>query len=367
MRNIIDIEINDIEKSIGGKNEKMKVILRTINDNSNFGNKLQHYATQITLEKLSVKVKSTRFYYSNKLLEDLKNIIRKIIRKRYICFSKFDKKITYSKEYVEKGVKKRKQDADFYIVGSDQVWNTTFPSFNPYYLLQDIPNNKRISFSSSIGTNEIDEKYKALFVAELKKFKAISVREYRGKELVESLTGRQDVEVLVDPTMLLTAEEWDKVSKKPKQLKTDKYILTYFLGELSNQRKTEIERVAKENNCEIINLLDRDSEFYATGPSEFLYLEKHAFLVCTDSFHSSVFSILYNRPFVVFDREGNEKNMSSRIDTLLSTFHLINRRYNGISITKENLEHDYTEAYKILEIERTKSETFLKKALDIKE
>ena len=113
--------------------------------------------------------------------------------------------------------------------------------------------------------------------------------------------------------------------------------------------------------------MDRDSEFYATGPSEFLYLEKHAFLVCTDSFHSSVFSILYNRPFVVFDREGNEKNMSSRIDTLLSTFHLINRRYNGISITKENLEHDYTEADKILEAEKVKSENFLKRALDIKE
>ena len=79
------------------------------------------------------------------------------------------------------------------------------------------------------------------------------------------------------------------------------------------------------------------------------------------------FEILYNRPFVIFEREDKEEKMNSRIDTLLSKFKLKNRRYNGSSITKENLEHDYTEAYKILEEERKKSKAFLEKALDIKE
>ena len=103
--------------------------------------------------------------------------------------------------------------------------------------------------------------------------------------------------------MLLSADDWDKVVKKPEQLKTNKYILNYFLGNLSETRKKEIERIAKDNGCEIINILDKDGEFYQTGPSEFLYLEKNASLICTDSFHSCVFAILYNRPFVVFDRE----------------------------------------------------------------
>ena len=71
----------------------------------------------------------------------------------------------------------------------------------------------------------------------------------------------------------------------PKQLKNDKYILNYFLGELSEQRKNEIERIAKENDCEIINILDKNGPYYETGPSEFLYLEQNAFLICTDSFH----------------------------------------------------------------------------------
>ncbi len=163
-------------------------------------------------------------------------------------------------------------------------------------------------------------------------FKEISVREEAGKKIVEDLTGRKDVEVLVDPTMLLTAEEWDNVSNKPEQLKTDKYILNYFLGELSEKRKNEIDRIAKENGCKIINMLDSNSPFYKTGPAEFLYLEKNAFLICTDSFHACVFSILYNRPFIVFEREDNNVSMNSRIDTLLNKFHLQDRRYNVIIV-----------------------------------
>lgn len=72
--------------------------------------------------------------------------------------------------------------------------------------------------------------------------------------------------------MLLTSEEWSKLARRRKQLKTDKYILNYFLDELSEQRKNEIKRISKENDCEIINILDKNGSFYENGPSEFLYL-----------------------------------------------------------------------------------------------
>ena len=165
--------------------------------------------------------------------------------------------------------------------------------------------------------------------------------------------------------MLLTSEDWDKVSKKPKMLKSNKYILNYFLGNLSEKRKEEINRVAKDNNCEVINILDKNSPYYSCGPSEFLYLEKNAFLICTDSFHSSVFAIIYNRPFIVFDREDDTVSMNSRLDTLLSKFHLESRKYSG-KINKKDLKCNYTNTYKILEQERKKSIEWLKKALDIK-
>jgi hypothetical protein len=251
---------------------------------------------------------------------------------------------------------------DKFIVGSDQVWNPRFNRLNEFDLAMFAEEEKRISFSASFGISELPEQYKEVSTQEFKKFKHLSVRENAGKDIIEELTGRTDVEVLVDPTMLLTAEEWSKLAKRPKQLKTDKYILNYFLGELSEQRKNEIERIAKENDCEIINILDKNSIFYETGPSEFLYLEQNAFLICTDSFHSSVFSILFNRPFIVFNREDINKSMNSRIDTLINTFKLTNRNYEG-KITSDNLNHDYSEAFKILDIKRIEAKEYLRNAL----
>ena len=228
-------------------------------------------------------------------------------------------------------------------------------------------NSKKISFAASMSVEKwpsnIDKKK---LLNSLENFTGISVREEKAKELLQELGLKKNVEVLIDPTMLLTAKEWDEVSEKPKQLKCSKYILNYFLGELSESRKKEIDRIAQENDCEVINILDKKSPFYNTGPSEFLYLEKNAFLICTDSFHSSVFAILYNRPFIIFDRERkNVTNMNSRFDTLLSKFKIKNRKFNG-KITKENLNHDYTEAYKILETERQKSMNFLQELFKIK-
>ena len=246
--------------------------------------------------------------------------------------------------------------------GSDQVWNPKFDRLSDVDLLSFATLGQRISFSASFGISELPENSKEKAKRELEKFKSISVREDRGKEIVEELTERKDVQVLVDPTMLLTSEEWDKVANKPEQLKTDKYILNYFLGEMSEKRKKEIERIAKENNCEIINILDKNNPFYQTGPCEFLYLEKNAFLICTDSFHSSVFAILYNRPFVVFDREDSNEKMNSRLDTLLKKFKLENRWYKD-KITEEQLQVDYKESYIILEEERKKAKEFLENAI----
>lgn len=342
-----------------------KAYILTLNGNYNFGNRLQNYAlNHFVSRKLKCKtlwVLDDRLY---SLKINIKSLIGLVIKKykldKFILFTKNNIKPYYLSDA-------KKLNGNYFIVGSDQVWNPNFPEVDKNFFLSFSDKENNISYAASFGVNEIPKGRIEEYKKGLNNIKYISVREDRGKELVKEITGRDDAVVLVDPTMLLTIEEWDKVSKKPKMLKNDKYILNYFLGELSKERKDEIERIAKENDCEIINLLDKNSPFYVCGPSEFLYLEKHAFLICTDSFHSSVFAILYNRPFVIFDREDNNENMGSRLDTLINKFKLKNRRYNGKNITKDNLEHDYSEAYKILEKERKKSDEFLRKALDIKD
>ena len=195
------------------------------------------------------------------------------------------------------------------------------------------------------------------------------MREYEGKKIIYELTGRDDVQVLIDPTMLLTKEEWESIEQKPKNygdLKGKKYILSYFLGSLSKQRNQEIKRIAKENDCEIIEILNKDSAFYACNPSEFLYLERNAFLICTDSFHSCVFGILFKTPFIVYKREDDITSMFSRISNLLCKFNLETRCYNG-QITNNLLGCEYSHTDKILEEERKKAKCFIEKALEIEE
>ena len=358
-----------------------KIGIITIIDYNNYGNRLQNYALQTILLKNNKKVYTIKnFVRTNKKNNFIKNylilnlklaqtMIQNFIRKkRYKNFKRFNKCINFYKKFITfKNACIIDKKFDYFICGSDQIWNLNFRKSTYIDMLCFTKAQKKISYAASFGTNSIPIDFTIKAQEALNDFKAISVREDRGKEIVEELTGRKDVEVLVDPTMLLTAEEWDKVSKKPKMLKTDKYILNYFLGDLSDERRKEIDRVAKENNCEVINILDKNSPFYECGPSEFLYLEKNAFLICTDSFHSCVFAILYNTPFLVFDREQkNLVSMNSRLDTLLSKFKLENRRCNG-KITKKDLTCDYKEAYKILEKERIKADKFLRKALDIKD
>ena len=353
----------------------MKIGILTIIDNNNYGNRLQNYAISFVLEKYGASsetilnssyLNEKKMFISRLIYNKLKRIFKKtnVFCARKRNFELFNYNINFSLKKVTAFSKITKYD--FVISGSDQVWNPTFGRLRDVDLLCFVEPDKRVAFSASFGVNYIPENMKSKVERALKKFKAISVREDVGKKIVEDLTGRTDTEVLIDPTMLLTADDWDKVSKKPTMLKTDKYILNYFLGNLSDDRRNEINRVAKNNNCEVINILDKESPFYECGPSEFLYLEKNAFLICTDSFHSSVFGILYNTPFFVFEREDNKANMNSRLDTLLSKFKLENRRYDG-EIIEKDLECNYTDAYKILDKERIKSMNFLKKALDIKD
>lgn len=360
-----------------------KIGIITIYDNDNYGNRLQNYAVQQIFKKRGYEVETIKNEaITNNIKQGLINKVKTEIILRLKLFKEFIKiktkrRYKYFKTFNKENIKFRKnyitgnnalkigKQYQYFIVGSDQVWNPKFKRLTDIDLLNFMASDKKISLSASFAIKSVPENKKEFLKNNLTKFKAISVREYSGKEIIENIVNRKDVEVLVDPTMMLTSEEWDRIIKKPKQLKIDKYILSYFLGELTENRKKEINRVAKENECEVINILDKKSPYYQTGPSEFLYLEKNAFLICTDSFHSSIFAILYNKPFIIFNREEKKANMNSRIETLIKKFGLENRMFKG-EIIEKNLKHNYIGAYKILEDEREKMNEFLDKALNEK-
>lgn len=351
-----------------------KIGIITIDDGNNYGNRLQNYASQEIIKKILpdsevYTLKNNPFSNTKDkfIIRWLKNLKKKSNYSSNVnranSFIKFNENIKFYKNTIT--IFSNLNEFDYVLVGSDQVWNANISRLRELDLLANVKPERRIALSASFGIDYIPNKIQKEVRKELNKFKAISVREEKGKELVNELTGREDVEVLIDPTLMLTADEWNNVAKKPACLKDKKYILNYFLGKLSDDRRKEIERVAEENDCEIINILDPQSPFYECGPSEFLYLEENAFLICTDSFHSSVFAFVYNRPFIIFEREGSKMNMNSRLETLIKKFQLKNRKYNG-KITKDNINHDYSHSYRILELEKTKYYEFLKNAFSKK-
>ena len=347
----------------------------TICDNDNYGNRLQNYALHETLNKLGIK--NTTFWpewaedkttLERKIKIAIKSILNMydIKAKRYLIFKQFtDSKI--DNQYINfENLDKISNEFDYFIVGSDQIWNYNFGLAQDKDFLKFTDYDKRISYAPSFGISDIEEKWKAKICNGVNSIKYLSVRENQGAKIIKELTGR-NAKVLLDPSLLLSKEEWRKVQKKPKRMKFKKYILTYFLGEKSKELQLEINSLKERDDLEVINLCDiNEEQYYAYGPSEFLYLFDNAELILTDSFHACVFSIIYNKSFFVFDRkQKNMKNMNSRLDTLLEIFKLQERKVKSLEGKKDIYECDYSKSYEILKIKQNESLDFLKKSMNI--
>ena len=255
---------------------------------------------------------------------------------------------------------------DYFVTGSDQVWNPYFADLEKLFI-KFAPREKRIAYAASISCPEIPSKDLQGFIDGINGMKAISVREQAGAELIEQLTGRK-VEVVADPTMLVAAEKWREIARKPSWLKGDEEILTtYFLGKRPDE---VINRLAMEHGLKVVNILDEHVfEHYAVAPEEWLWLIDHAKLMYTDSFHGTVFSILFRRPFVVTERigDGCVNKMTSRIDTLLGKFGLEARRgtkENGYMIANP-MSMQYGDVEMVLAADKTRAVSYLCKALDL--
>lgn len=331
-------------------NRGIRIAKFTLDGYFNYGNVLQNYALQQVLLRYADQV-DTIWTQSDTFLPDIWwKWTWKMYIKYLINWKNFRTKITngdigremvrqakirdFSDRYISyyrispAALSSQIKQYDYCVVGSDQVWNPHFGNYHQFFL-GFASEEKRLSYAASISTMDIPAEEHDFFVQGIKGMKALSVREQAGADLIEQLTGRK-AEVHLDPTLLLTADEWRSVSRKPTWYHGGEYLLTYFLG----RRPAQIDAIAEELGLTVVNLLDEEVyEHYVTGVDEFLWAIDHASLVYTDSFHGSVFSILFQTPFVVCDRVGTGKGdvsekMGSRLDTLLGYFGFENRRTN---------------------------------------
>lgn len=351
----------------------MQIGIVSIYGYENFGNRLQNYALQQILlkyadEVITIRNRARIRWYLKDSARGLLNSFTSNGRNSRIQIKNRSGKIftdthiySSSRNYCyfrRKRPLKMLDRCDLYCAGSDQIWNPLFGRSGLFNYLDFADYDRTFSYAASFGIDAIPPQHLDAVRNGLNHIKYISVREEAGKRIVQELTGRTDVQVLVDPTMLLTADEWDIIAEKPRGDIPERYILTYFLGNVSDARRAVIVQKAQELGCAIIELMDPNSPFYAIGPEHFVYLIKHAVLVCTDSFHGSVFSFLYGKPLAIFERTGNGEDMSSRLITLTDKFSLKKCVAVADSLPDISAELDYSNGYAILEQERSKSKAY---------
>lgn len=251
-------------------------------------------------------------------------------RKSFESFSKAEIPHTttvFLKENIEACV----DEFDIFITGSDQVWNPVY--YMPAFFLTFVPPAKRkISYAASVATEKLTAEQASIFKEHLKDFYAISVREDSAVDLIQPLAP-VPVKHTLDPTLLLEASDWDAVCSE--RIIPEDYVFCYFLGYNQKERKLA-KRYAKKHNLKLVTIpminyglsvADvgfGEAKMNNASVQDFISLIKHAKRVFTDSFHASVFSIIYNTPFFVFQR-GKSGEMSSRITSLLSLFSLEER------------------------------------------
>lgn len=349
-----------------------KIAIITIFDENNYGNRLQNFATQEILKEHGFKVSTlpNTAYYNNQI-NLFKYYLKKIINQLSYCFFKKNKRLknfkAFDKKYIETGkfihiknTYKIVDRYDYFICGSDQIWNPYFSRLSPIDLLTFSPKEKNIALAASFGVSQLEDQHKKICKDALSNFKAISVRENQAKNIIHDI-GFSNCTVLIDPTMMIDYDKWCSIEAKPSYLKKD-FLVVYYLGEISETRKTFINKISHDNDLDIIYLCDINfPQYYNSGPDEFIYLVHHAKLVITDSFHACVFSILFKTPFYVFEREDDNVKMNSRIETLLSTFDLKDRLIK--SYDSYDLEVDYSNIDLILNNERNKFNNFLDTSL----
>lgn len=361
-----------------------KIGIITLSGNYNYGNRLQNYAMQEVYKKLGFEAETiwnkmcsdnkTKFPILVRLKNEIKPMIGrtnyvKIVDTRRRNFENFTDTYIKNSNYIIKNDNdnsKLNEMYDYFSIGSDQVWNYTFGFMSSVDFLKFADSEKTIAYAPSFGFSYVPDVMKDIYVDGLNHIKYLSCREDAGAKIIKDLTGR-DAKVVLDPTMLLEKEDYDKIEKEPDININKKYILLYFLGNISETKQKEIEELKEKYDLDVINLCDINDAGHSAGPSEFLYLFHHSELVLTDSFHACVFSILYDKPFYVFDRDQEISNMNSRLDTLLGMLNLKERKISSLKKQKNVFDADYTNAKKIINKKKKECFEYINNSLGVKE
>lgn len=346
---------------------KKVAIITITNSGLNFGNRLQNYALQEKLKEYGVEVEtivSAKSFLNSIFISWLRRMVKNNVKRsrRRKFFEEFNMKYVKSSNrtrYEKLNEEAFAKEYDAFISGSDQVWNPNFHFNSEFEFMTFAEPVKRYSYAASFGVDSIPEPYTENYKTWLGQMRKISVRELKGKDIVKDLAGK-DALVHIDPTMLLTKEQYIHIEERPLQKLPERYLLVYFLGHKTSEYNSFINKVAEKEGLELIELSElSDNEFYDIGPQHFIYLFRHAKYICTDSFHGTVFSIIFEKRFTVFYRQSKEVPMNNRIQTVLDKMWLSERLFGKLTSEESMAEMDYREVNRRIEAEKKEAENYL--------
>lgn len=387
-----------------------KIGLIIANPNTNYGAHLQGYATQHVIDKFGVEtailevlnVKGKKFFVDWGFIVKIYRIIMRQIKSKndvkILGDAHFKQNIIERRETAKDFRKRRLHDVKVYtdykklvkdaksfstiMLGSDQMWAPGV-SFGPIHSLRFVPKGvKRSSYATSLGVSSYPKYCWHSARNMWENMDHISVREEQGAKIIrEVCQNNVDVKVVVDPTYLMSKEQWEEVI--PFQKMCDKkYVFCYFLGD-DVRAKMCAKRYAEKNNlhlvsiqsCESFSDIDRtfaDETVGAATPEEFINWIRGAECVFTDSFHGLAFSVINHKQFFVFYRVRKDAKQSrnSRIDNILKMWDCERRLIADPDVNWDekvvaHIDYDYVE--RLVTEKRNDSLAYLKKAIGINE
>lgn len=227
-------------------------------------------------------------------------------------------------------LRKQPPTCDAYIAGSDQIWNpSTQYGVDPACFLDfGPPSSKRIAYAASFGKSIIPHRHHAEISSLASNFNAISIREASGCELLKQIAGIEAT-LVPDPTFLI---DWnDFINSSPSNTHQNNHLFSYVLR--SGDGLYELQKNLAENmQAEVLQPLNPHQRWKSFGkvnamsPLEWLESIRNASAVLTNSFHGTVFAILFNRPFLTVKLDGNKAGLNTRMDHLLTSLGLTDRQ-----------------------------------------
>lgn len=361
----------------------MEIGILTFHDADNYGAVLQAYALQEVLKSLveNVEIINYKQPYILKdykvLMLEKKNLLKSIISNIYYLNTRISKKykfyafrkkymlITKNKYYSSSEIIGK----DVFVVGSDQIWNSEITNFDTTFFLDFCSNKARkIAYAASLGKDKISKDDIKIFKENLNNFDSISVREKNSIDILRKYTNKE-IFLCLDPTFLACNSIWNKFIYENK-IHYD-YLLVYRLTD--NEEVLKIaDIISKKLNLKVLyisNSIRKDSygfkKIKRVGPNDFLTLFNNASFVVTDSYHGTIFSIIFKKDFITIPH----KTRGSRMSSLLQLINLDDRIVTNSNVLNDcfNYKIDYSLTNEILDIERKKSFDFLKQSLGYQE